>query len=138
GDFRLGNCIISAAGDVQAVLDWEICTLGDPLADVGYVVATWPERELERSVAPDNPVTAPGFPPRATLLERYANRTGRDLSLVPFYVAFSYYRLACILHGVLARAVGGAQGGANEDEIEQFRERIDGSAQLAFEQASAL
>jgi aminoglycoside phosphotransferase (APT) family kinase protein len=137
GDFRLGNCIVSEQGQVQAVLDWEICTLGDPLADVGYVMATWPENEIEAAPFPDSPSLVAGFPKRDVLLERYAERSGRDVSGIDFYVAFSYFRLACIIQGVYARALGGAQGDT-DDDVDQFRIRSESSGHLAEERAAAL
>jgi aminoglycoside phosphotransferase (APT) family kinase protein len=137
GDFRLGNCIVDEHGVLQAVLDWEICTLGDPLADVGYVMATWPENEVEAAPFPDAPSLVPGFPKRAVLLDRYAERSGRDVSGVGFYVAFSYFRLACIIQGVYSRALGGAQGDT-DDDVEQFRIRSESSARLAEELAATL
>jgi aminoglycoside phosphotransferase (APT) family kinase protein len=137
GDFRLGNCIVGDDGKVRAVLDWEICTLGDPLADVGYVMATWPETEAEAAPFPHSPSLVDGFPPRAVLLDRYAQQSGRDVADVAFYVAFSYFRLACIIQGVYSRALGGAQGDT-DDDVEEFRVRSESSARLAEQHAAAL
>jgi aminoglycoside phosphotransferase (APT) family kinase protein len=137
GDFRLGNCIVSEQGEVRAVLDWEICTLGDPMADVGYVMATWPENEVEAAPFPDAPSLVAGFPKRDVLLTRYAERSGRDVSGVAFYVAFSYFRLACIIQGVYSRALGGAQGDT-DDDVDLFRTRSESSARLAEDLAGAL
>jgi aminoglycoside phosphotransferase (APT) family kinase protein len=110
GDYRLDNCILAPNGSlVRAVLDWEICTLGDPLADVGQLIVYWPEPG-ERSALGHSPTLAPGFPTRAELTARYAATTGRDLQHMGFYVAFAYWKLACILEGVYARYVGGAMG----------------------------
>ena len=80
GDYRFGNCLTDVdAGRIAAVLDWELCTLGDPLADVGYLGVYWtdPGRSGGRH---NDPTGAGGFPTYAELLERYARRTGRDLS----------------------------------------------------------
>jgi aminoglycoside phosphotransferase (APT) family kinase protein len=109
GDYRLDNCIVSPDGDLLAVLDWELCTLGDPLADVGQLLVYWPEPG-ERSALGASPTTAEGFITRAELTDRYTEATGRDLSKVDFYIAFAYWKLACILEGVFARYVGGAMG----------------------------
>jgi aminoglycoside phosphotransferase (APT) family kinase protein len=109
GDYRLDNCMVSPAGEVIAVLDWEICTLGDPLADIGGLLVYWPEPG-ERSPLGASPTTAPGFPTRAEVTERYGAATGWDLSELDFYVTFAYWKLACILEGVYARYVNGAMG----------------------------
>jgi aminoglycoside phosphotransferase (APT) family kinase protein len=137
GDFRLGNCVVDTNGDIQAVLDWEICTLGDPRADVGYVLATWAEPGDPLRADDHNPTLAPGFTTRAVLLERYAEQSGRDVSDIPFFVAFSFWRLACILEGVLARILSGARGDADAD-VDYFRRRVESCALLAEEYASGL
>jgi aminoglycoside phosphotransferase (APT) family kinase protein len=137
GDFRLGNCIIDERGTIQAILDWEICTLGDPRADLGYVLATWAQPGDPLRADNHNPTLAPGFTTRDALLARYTERSGRDTSAVDYFVAFSFWRLACILEGVLARILQGARGGT-EDDAEGFRARVDSCALLAEEYASNL
>jgi aminoglycoside phosphotransferase (APT) family kinase protein len=137
GDFRLGNCIVDERGDVRAVLDWEICTLGDPRADVGYVLATWAEPADELQTIESNPTLAPGFTTRDDLLTRYAARSGRDVDAIPYFVAFSFWRLACILEGVLSRHLSGARGDTDVD-VDSFRRRVDNCAALAEEYASGL
>lgn len=137
GDFRLGNCIVDRAGDIQAVLDWEICTLGDPRADVGYVLATWAEPGDPLRADDHNPTLAPGFTTREALLARYADRSGRDVGAIPYFVAFSFWRLACILEGVLARHLSGARGDSDVD-LDSFRRRVESCAQLAEEYARGL
>jgi aminoglycoside phosphotransferase (APT) family kinase protein len=109
GDYRLDNCIVSPRGEVRAVLDWELCTLGDPLADMAQLLIYSPEPG-EFSALGHSPTLTPGFPTRAEMKERYANATGRDLSDLDFFVAFAYWKLACILEGVYARYLAGAMG----------------------------
>ena len=80
GDYRLDNTIVSPAGDVQAVLDWEICTLGDPLADIGLLQVYWTGPDDAQSAWARPVTTAPGFWNRAQTAERYAEVSGRDVS----------------------------------------------------------
>jgi aminoglycoside phosphotransferase (APT) family kinase protein len=139
GDYRLDNCMVGDDGQVVAVLDWEICTLGDPLADVGLlqVYHTGPDDEIgawTTSMA----TTAPGFPNRDELLERYAAVSGRDLSNIDFYVSFAYWKLACILEGVYARYLGGALGERSAAELEPFKLQVDGAAASARERLERL
>ena len=134
GDFRLGNVVVGDDGQVRGVLDWELCTLGDPLADVGYALATWASPDDGEKWDSDSPSAAGGFATRDELLARYVDASGRDLSDVEFYVAFSFWRLACILEGVYARALAGAQG-ESEIDPELFRVRVESCAALAEERA---
>lgn len=109
GDYRLDNCMVASSGDVLAVLDWELCTLGDPLADLGQLLVYWSEPG-ERGALGASATAAAGFPSRAELVERYSATTERDLGQLDFYLAFAYWKLACILEGVYARYVAGAMG----------------------------
>ncbi|HTR75881.1 MAG TPA: phosphotransferase family protein [Solirubrobacterales bacterium] len=110
GDYRLDNMILDDAGEVAAVVDWELCTLGDPLADVGTLMAYWPERGSD-GISLGLPANlAPGFPVREEIATRYAEASGRDLSELDFFVALGYWKLAIILEGVYARYVGGGYG----------------------------
>jgi aminoglycoside phosphotransferase (APT) family kinase protein len=129
GDFRFGNCLTDVtAGRIAAVLDWELCTLGDPLADVGYLGVYWtdPGDESRRH---NDPSGAEGFPTYRELLDRYATRTGRDLSGIDYYVAFSSWRLAVISEGVYARYLHGAMvDGVDDEVLDTFK---TGTEQLA-------
>jgi aminoglycoside phosphotransferase (APT) family kinase protein len=131
GDYRLDNCMLDAGGHVLAVLDWEICTLGDPLADVGMLQVYWTGPDDERTAWAGLGTTAPGFPNRADLLERYAKVSGRDLDAIDFYVAFAFWKLACILEGVYSRYLGGALGDVDRQEIAAFRVQVERAAELA-------
>jgi len=119
GDYRLDNMILRDSGEVAAVVDWELCTLGDPLTDVGMLVVYWGEEGDE--LVPLEPATqAPGFPSREDVKARYAERSGRDLSQLDFYIALGLWKLAVILEGVYARHSAGQYGGSPE-EVEGMR-----------------
>ncbi|MTA13862.1 MAG: phosphotransferase [Actinobacteria bacterium] len=132
GDYRLDNCMVNDAGDMVAVLDWEICTLGDPLADVGLLQVYWTGPNDDPSAWNGSATTAPGFFDRADLAVRYAEVSGRDLSQLPFYVSFAYWKLACILEGVYARYLGGALGQRDPAELEPFKLQVEGAAAKAL------
>jgi aminoglycoside phosphotransferase (APT) family kinase protein len=115
GDYRFGNCLVDVStGKVAAVLDWELCTLGDPLADVGYLGVYWVGADGEGRH--NDPTSAPGFMSYGDVVERYATRTGRDMSNIDYYVAFSSWRLAVISEGVYARYLHGVMGDQHDPE----------------------
>jgi aminoglycoside phosphotransferase (APT) family kinase protein len=132
GDYRLDNMILSKQGEISAVVDWELCTLGDPLADVGMLLCYWSEPGDQLIPLFDPPTTAPGFPTRAELRERYAERSGRDLSQIDFFVALGYWKLAIILQGVYARYAAG-QYGKPEAGFEEFGKIVGSLAEGADE-----
>jgi aminoglycoside phosphotransferase (APT) family kinase protein len=132
GDYRLDNMILSDAGKVAAVVDWELCTLGDPLADLGTLMAYWAERG-EDMVAFGEPANlAPGFPTRNELAARYAERSGRDISQLDYYLALGYWKLAIILEGVYARYAAGGYG-KPDPGIEVFARFVERLAEAAEE-----
>jgi aminoglycoside phosphotransferase (APT) family kinase protein len=110
GDYRLDNLILHGDGTVAAVVDWELCTLGDPLADLGMLWVYWKDDGDDFSPLPHAASDQPGFLRKADLAARYAQASGRDLSDFGYYVALSYWRLAVILEGVYARFTSGAYG----------------------------
>jgi aminoglycoside phosphotransferase (APT) family kinase protein len=137
GDYRLDNMILSPAGEVSAVVDWELCTLGDPLADVGLLLVYWSEPGDELIPLFEPATMAPGFPTRDELKERYAQGSGRDLSEVDFFVALGFWKLAVILEGVFARYAAGQYGKTDEGH-EQFANVVERLAEGAAEAESRL
>ncbi|MFE6159717.1 phosphotransferase family protein [Streptomyces sp. NPDC056486] len=116
GDYRLDNVLIGEGDQIKAILDWEMSTLGDPLTDLGLLVMYSTKLEL-----PDSPISttagAPGHPEAAELIERYAARSGRDVSAVSWYTAFAWFKLAVILEGIHYRYTLGQTVGAGFDRI---------------------
>lgn len=130
GDYRLGNMIIGD-GQIAALLDWELCTLGDPLADFGYLLNSWiAPGEAAEDVSP---TAAGGFVTRAELTDRYALATGRDLSAINYYRAFSHWRLAAIGQGVYKRYLVGAMGENRDMDLDAYKQSVSDRAEAALE-----
>ncbi len=130
GDYRLDNCMVDDDGTVIAVLDWELCTLGDPLADLGLLMVYWSEPG-DTTLSLGAPTVADGMIGRAELVERYASSSGRDVSNIDFYTAFGYWKLACIVEGVYARYVGGSMGTRESDDFDHFARQVEAMAAQA-------
>ena len=101
GDFTLFNVILDPAGEVRAVLDWEMATIGDPIADLAWCSMWWPDREEESAPGAEPIPLLPGFPARAELIAAYAAATSRDLAALAWWRTLSYWKLAIILEGIL-------------------------------------
>jgi aminoglycoside phosphotransferase (APT) family kinase protein len=129
GDYRLDNCLLDpgAPGRIRAVLDWEMSTLGDPLTDIGMMFVYWPQAGEERASAISPVTTLPGFPTRAEVAERYAARTGADLSELHWYVGFAFFKFAAIIAGIVARSAAGAMAGK---DTSGYADRIDPCVEL--------
>jgi aminoglycoside phosphotransferase (APT) family kinase protein len=136
GDFRLGNTIFSleVPARLLAVVDWEMATIGDPLADVGYLIATWAQRGDDRGALLGlGAVTAtPGFPDRDRLAALYEQRSGRALDALPWYEALASWKSAVLLEGSFRRY----QEGATSDPF--FARLEDGVPELAERALGAL
>jgi aminoglycoside phosphotransferase (APT) family kinase protein len=137
GDYRLDNAVLGEDGSVRAVLDWELCTVGDPLADVGLLVAYW--NELGAAAArPDalfrEPVTQlPGFPDAPALADAYARASGRDLGDLGFWVALAYWKVAIIVEGVYRRWLNDPANGSGAGTLQPAVDRLAARAREALE-----
>jgi len=131
GDYRLDNVVLDDEGAVAAILDWEICTLGDPMADVGMLMVYWSSPDDGAPfLGTAAPTVAPGFATRQSVLACYAAASGRDVADVGFFMAFGYWKLACILQGVYARYVAGA-GAGDTGSVDEFPKTVRRLAELA-------
>jgi aminoglycoside phosphotransferase (APT) family kinase protein len=128
GDYRPGNMMVRD-GRMVALLDWELCTLGDPLADVGYLMNNWTQPGEMGAEA--TPTGIGGFPDRWEICEIYAAATGRNLDRINYYRAFSHWRLAAITQGVYKRYLVGAMGD-QEFDLEAYKEGVSELALAAL------
>ncbi|HEX6030773.1 MAG TPA: phosphotransferase family protein, partial [Tepidiformaceae bacterium] len=124
GDYRLGNMMLAFddPGNVVAVLDWEMSTLGDPLTDLGYTLLYWTEPGDPPEAQAGSLVTQQeGFLSRAELIEEYSERSGRSVEFVDWYLVMAAYKLAVIVEGIWARHLKGQTVG---EGFEGYGERV--------------
>ena len=118
GDYRLDNVVVDPAhGHVVAVLDWEMATLGDPLADVASTVVWWDGMAGLDSPVAAVPAEVPGYPGRAHLLEAYARHSALDLDPLPWYLAFAFFKIAAIFEGIHYRSRQGLTVGEGFERL---------------------
>ncbi|MHB8263864.1 MAG: phosphotransferase family protein [Acidimicrobiales bacterium] len=131
GDYRLDNIVLDVNANVKAVLDWEICALGDPLADTGLLLVYWAE-EKDGSPLFEFPATAlDGFYSRNEIIKHYAQASALDTSNIGYYMAFGYWKLACILAGVYSRYISGATAG-DQTSVEKYVTTVEWLAHQAL------
>ncbi len=131
-DYRLDNCLLDSAdpGHIAAVLDWDMCTQGDPLADLGYVLNYWVEPGDDpawREIAA-MPTWRHGFPSRAQAIERYAARTGFDVAAIDWHQVFAAFKLAVIIQQIYIRYV---RGQTQDQRFRFYYRRVIGLADKA-------
>jgi len=135
-DYKLDNVMLDAtdSGRVEAVLDWEMTTAGDPLVDLGCVLCYWPEAgdPPARREALSNITTLPGWLTRARLVERYARTTGRDVSGLGYYEVFGIFKVAVVLQQIYFRY---HRGQTRDERFRNFDERVRGLVEVAVEVA---
>lgn len=112
GDYRLDNLVLRPDGTVAAILDWELCSAGHPLADVGLALAYWNEAGLHDGLFGYSVTALPGFPRPDELVAAYGEASGRDVAAVPYFVAFAYWKIAIIVEGVHRRWLSNPANGA--------------------------
>jgi len=135
GDFHLRNVVTSHdTGEVIAALDWELCTLGDPLADIGSMLAYWAEPG-EITGGDFSATTLEGFPDRAEVAQTYLDETGRDPAALKYWHALGLWKVSVIAEGVMRRAMDEPQNAAESGT--PTVERIDALVAKAREVASA-
>jgi aminoglycoside phosphotransferase (APT) family kinase protein len=116
GDYRLDNVLVDGEDRITAVLDWEMSTLGDPLTDVALLLA-YAERDKVSLQMVSNASSAPGYPSADEVVARYAERSGRDVSALNWYVSFAFFKLAVILEGIYFRYSKGQTVGAGFENV---------------------
>jgi aminoglycoside phosphotransferase (APT) family kinase protein len=135
-DYKLDNMMLDAADPsrVEAVLDWEMATAGDPLVDLGCVMCYWPEAgdPAVRRDALSSITTLPGWFTRAQLVERYARLTGRDVSGLGYYEVFGIFKIAVVLQQIYFRY---RRGQTHDERFRNFDERVRGLVEVAAEVA---
>lgn len=130
GDYHLSNVITSAVdGQVVGVVDWELCTLGEPLADLGNLLAFWPQ-STDAVAGLSSVTTLAGFPTRAEIIEGYAAATGRDVSAAGYWHTMGLWRLTIIAEGILRRLLNDPRnasrdGGPTKQLIDNLVERTE-------------
>ncbi len=138
GDYRLDNAIVDHGGAVRAVLDWELCSVGDPLADVGLMIAYWGESGEHAggadSLFQERVTVLPGFPSASELGAAYAAASGRSIDDLGFWIAFAYWKIAIIVEGVYRRWLDDPRNGAGAGGVSAAVPRLAELAREALDQ----
>jgi aminoglycoside phosphotransferase (APT) family kinase protein len=122
GDFRLSNLLVND-GRITAVLDWELCTIGDAMVDLAWLLDDWRSPD-EPAISMPSPTRAGGFPSRAELIEVYRNETGFSVDRLGYYRGFTQWRAASLLQGVLTRRRAGVMGTHGAIDLDRLDDSI--------------
>jgi aminoglycoside phosphotransferase (APT) family kinase protein len=122
GDFRLSNLLVND-GRITAVLDWELCTIGDAMVDLAWLLDDWRSPD-EPAISMPSPSRAGGFPSRAELIEVYRNETGFSVDRLGYYRGFTQWRAASLLQGVLTRRRTGVMGSHGAIDLDRLDDSI--------------
>jgi len=137
GDYRFDNTVMGDDFRIRAVLDWELCTLGDPVADFVWSILYWSDPEDARDFGSVSPTRHKAFPRRAEVIELYADRSGFDLSHYDYYEAFSWWKMACLVEGSANRLRAGAGGGSSaQGNLNAALERVTWMLEQSADAAS--
>jgi len=135
-DWRLDNMMLAADDRirVEAVFDWDMCTVGDPLADLGTLMSSWVQGDERTSaMVATMPSHVPGFMSRREAVERYGRRRGVDVSAVPFYSAFGLFKMGVVLQQIFVRYYRGQTKDARFEKMDQLAEMLFGLARARIE-----
>lgn len=138
GDYRFDNVVLGSDHRIAAVLDWELSTIGDPVADIVWSLQYWADPGDDLTWLPDAPTLHESFPRRSEVLDRYRRASGLDLSRFAWYEAFSWWKHACIVEGVYARRLRGSRGGSRSGPTEPIAARVEALLEHAWELTRAL
>jgi aminoglycoside phosphotransferase (APT) family kinase protein len=135
GDYRFDNVVLNERFAIAAVLDWELCTIGDPIADFAWSLEYWSNKSDPVSFLPDPPTAADIFVTRDEVVTRYRSRCGFDVGDLSFYRVFSWWKQACIAEGALARQVAAARRGPTHRDPAETARHVDALLDHAAELA---
>lgn len=125
GDYRVDSAILADDGRVRAVVHWEGAILGDPLADLADLMVCWADPGGQNEALGVTTTAVAGFPTRGEVAQRYAERSGRDIDDLAFFVGFAYWKMACSLEGVYGRERADGRVGADQlDELSRHVLRL--------------
>ena len=139
GDYRFDNCVLNQNWEIKAVLDWELCTIGNPIADFVWSLQYWADPGDDMEWIPNSPTLAPAFINRDAYKDLYADKSGFSLSDFNYYQIFSWWKQASIIEGAYARRLAGASGGLEgSGDSSDIAQRVDTMLEYAKNMAKGV